>query len=166
MSYIQNTNISSNTSTSYSWDKIHFKSCQESYKSISVGVNTNILTLKNTNVNGIFVNINSLGFSVEQGNKNVRFYIYRNAVILGTPSFKTIETGSVVTSDVNGTIFSSGKKVLTFSSDSNSNGSGGLVNLKDENIRLYNGETLTVTAISSSSATINISLHWDEVLNA
>ena len=88
--------------------------------------------------------------------------LIKNATLGGAPAYADINTtDSVVEIDVAGTTVTGGSTI--FDIDMAGKNDSNLVGLKDYQILLAPGETLTVAGTSANSATMNASLLWKEL---
>jgi hypothetical protein len=124
----------------------------------------NILTIRSnathqskTNRSLVIPRLLSIG---ADGTKITTFNVYKNATLGGTPSFSDIDADtSVVAVDTAGTTVTGGEKLLGLIIGKED---GAVLNLKDlGNIRA--GETLTVSATSTSTTSATAILTWKEL---
>ena len=124
----------------------------------------NVLTIRNkstfaSKTNRVIVKLNVAGIATD-GTKNAVIRLVKNATLGGTPSYTDISTNtSIVDYDVAGTTVTGGKDLFTFvfaKVDSKD------VPLKEYDIEMNPGDTLTVSATSSSSTEVTASFNWVE----
>lgn len=142
----------------------------------SITTETNIITVKNcstyngvTNRGLIRLSFLSFGSSAATGVTVVRFKV--GATLGGTPSYTTIngttaDEGVTITSgnsiasyDVAGTTVTGGTYIGGITCDNPNSDS---VNLEPYDLFIGPGETLTVSATSTVSSTIGVTLNWSE----
>jgi len=130
------------------------------------GVTTelNVLTIRNKTTyqslnNTVVIQPDFLTMSVD-GTKNVILKVYLNATLGGTPSYNDVRVNnSVIDFDVAGTTVSSGILLAAFALDK----AGSLSQpLREFQFFLYPGNTMTITAISSSSTDATVAISWAE----
>jgi len=133
-------------------------------KSISAGVETNILTIRNKTVyqgivNEIQVQPDILSFAGD-GAKNIIFRLKVDATLGGTPSYTDIRTNnSVVDFDTAGTTVTGGVLVLTIPVAK----TGQLtISLPLLNQVMTPGRTLTISAESTGSNDVQAGMSWQE----
>lgn len=142
----------------------------------SVTTEVNLLSVKNaTTYNGVanrgMMRLNSISVSssAASGTSNFRFKF--GATIGGSPSFTTVngttgDNGVTITSgnsiasfDVAGTTVTNGTYEFGISCD---NPNSQVLNLIEYNIFVAAGETLTISAFSTNTATMSVTLNWTE----
>jgi len=100
------------------------------------------------------------GGGENSGNKALSFRLLYNATLGGTPSYSDIDTNtSVVEVDTSATTVTGGFELLEVITVG---GQGSQVVQLDRGFHMAPGDTLTVTAVSSSSSTAITSLGWVE----
>ncbi len=128
-----------------------------------------IFTIRNkssyvSKTNYIDLILEAISVSIEASGANnlATIRVVKDATLGGTPSYSDISaTDSIVDIDVDGTTVSGGKELFDF----------GLAGKNDEifhglgehKIYLAPGETITISAISAGTATVNASLLWKEL---
>lgn len=95
------------------------------------------------------------------GTKSVKFRVYINATLGGTPVWADAETGdSVVEYDTAATSVSGGKLIASLITSKI--GSGGFEG--DRKVKIRKLDTFTITAESSSSNTVDVGISWEELI--
>ncbi len=128
-----------------------------------------IFTIRNkssyvSKTNYIDLILEAISVSIEASGANnlATIRVVKDATLGGTPSYSDISaTDSIVDIDVDGTTVTGGKELFDF----------GLAGKNDEifhglgehKIYLAPGETITISAISAGTATVNASLLWKEL---
>jgi hypothetical protein len=128
-----------------------------------------IFTIRNkssyvSKTNYIDLILEAISVSIEASGANnlATIRVVKDATLGGSPSYSDISTtDSIVDIDVDGTLVSSGKELFNF----------GLAGKNDEifhglgehKIYLSPGETITISAISAGTATVNANLLWKEL---
>ena len=132
------------------------------------GVTTEVAVLSikvNTTMNGIqsYIPVLPLELSAAAegtGNNPIRFGVYIDTSLGGVPSYTNIDASfSTVSYDTAGTTVTGGTKIGSYVVERNR---GLLINMKEKNILLGRGQTLTVTASSASSCDPDVALVWLE----
>lgn len=124
----------------------------------------NVLTIRNkatyqSVVNAVQVQPDFIALATD-GAKSVIFRLYRNATLGGSPSYADVRTNnSVVDWDTVGTTVSNGVLLAAIPVAKVANAQ---INLAELNIILSPGDTLTITAESSSSNDAEASVSWLE----
>ena len=127
---------------------------------------TNILTIRNkstfaSKINRVAIELDFIGGAVD-GTKNAVLKVIKNTTLGGTPSYTDISTNtSVVEFDTGGTTISGGQVLLTFvvqKVDSKE------IDVSDLNIDLLPNDTFTISAVSTTAATTDVtaSFSWIE----
>jgi hypothetical protein len=127
---------------------------------------TNIITIRNrstfaSKTNRVDVELDFLGVAVD-GTKNSIIKLIKNTTLGGTPTYTNISVDtSVVEFDVAGTTITGGEILLTFALQKVDSKELSLVGL---NIDLIPGDILTVSGVSTTAATTDISasMSWIE----
>jgi hypothetical protein len=133
-------------------------------KTISAGVLTNLVTLRNqttfqsktnkVNVEGVLLT------SSVDGTKSVKIYLIRNAVVGGTQNFIPVDAvNSVVEVDTGGTTVSGGITLVTFNMSKVDKLSE---RLGDLDIHFHPGYNLTIAAVSVAGSDVDVSFRWIE----
>ena len=128
-----------------------------------------ILTIRNkalyaskTNYIDLVLEAISAGIEANVANNLGEIRVVKDATLGGTPSYADINTSdSIVDMDVAGTTVTGGRELFSFQlagkNDKIFHG------VQSHKIYLAPGETITVSAISAASATVNASLLWKEI---
>lgn len=130
----------------------------------SVSTETNVFTIQNkstfaSKTNKISVYLQYTSVAVD-GNNTATFRLTKNATLGGSPSYTDISTNnSVVSVDTAGTTVANGQVIQTIEVAKNSSDSR---NLREQEIILYPGETLTFSAASAGTITADVSVTWRE----
>jgi hypothetical protein len=135
-------------------------------KTISSNTLTNVITIRvGSTFKGVDSGVEALitYFSAaSDGTKSVRFKMFRNATLGGTPNFVDIDTnGSVTSYDVDGTTVTGGRQILTAATGRSGQLSEVLSLLMD--IRLEPGDDLTLAAESTGASDVIGALTWKEL---
>lgn len=142
----------------------------------AVSTELNILTLRNaTTFNGVLnkaiIRIKTISFASDGGNGLARLRVKKSVTLGGVPAYTTIsgtsgDNGVTITNgqstvsyDVAGTTITGG--VLQFNSTCARNGNS-VLDVADNNIFLYPGESMTFSALSQVNTDIAIAINWDE----
>ncbi|MCM3273006.1 hypothetical protein [Paenibacillus elgii] len=124
-----------------------------------------IITIRNkalyqSKTNRVQVLIDYISFSVD-GTQSTTIRLIKNATLGGTPAFTDISTDtSVMEYDTSGTSVSSGKSLLYIAAGRSDIGQ---LLLRDIEIELSPGDTLTISAVSQAASEVNIALSWQEM---
>ena len=95
------------------------------------------------------------------GTKNVKYRVYINTTLGGTPSWSDVEPGdSVIESDILATSVSGGKLIASLVTAKI--GSGMFQGTRTIKIRKL--DTLTITAESESSSNVDVTISWEELI--
>lgn len=127
-----------------------------------------VLTLKNSastyygKTNYLNIKLLFAGVSGQTANVLMVYRLYKNSTLTGPTNFTDYSSGnSIAQFDTASTGFSGGTKILDiFGSNDSSTNLPLLTN--NLHIVLLPGDTLTITAYSTASATVNASLTWQE----
>ena len=104
----------------------------------------------------------SLGVEANAVNNLGQFRLVKNATLGGTPSYSDINTNnSLVEIDVDGTTVTGGVEIL--SGDLAGKNDKVIESMRDYELMLHPGQTMTVTVQSVNSSTFNGSLMWKEL---
>lgn len=126
---------------------------------------TNIITIRNnalfsSKTNRVPIHIVNLSLSTD-GTKIVKFRLIKNATLGGSPSYTALNANtSVISSDVAGTTVSGGTLVTSLQMGKADSRFFDLSNLQ---IKVYPGETLTVSAQSTSSTDVGVTVGFEEL---
>ena len=120
--------------------------------------------LYNSKANYIDVLLEAISVSIEASGANnlATIRVVKNAALGGTPAYVDISaTDSIVDMDVAGTTVTGGRELFSFAlAGKNDKLFHGVTEHK---LYLSSGETLTISAISAASATVDASLLWKEL---
>lgn len=130
----------------------------------TISTELSILTIRNKSTyqgisNAVQIQPTYLSLAAD-GTKNVTIHAHINTTLGGTPSYTDIDADtSVVDYDIAGTTITGGR--LVFIAELSKTGDK-FINLRDLNMILSPGDTLTFDATSSSSNDVSIGVMWQE----
>lgn len=132
----------------------------------SVTTENNIITIRNKTTyqsvtNQVRIRPVLLSMAAD-GNKNVTVNMYINTTLGGSPSYTDISTNtSVIDYDTAGTTISGGRLVASFGLGKTQSS---VISIKELNLILNPGDTLTIAATSSQSNDVTAAISWLEAL--
>lgn len=104
------------------------------------------------------------GISFSNNNQTLVVRAILNTTLGGSPSYADFDTStSVVAIDTAGTTVSGGREVWRGSIGTGGGGNGAYVDVSSLNIILNPGDTLTFSALSGGSQTVNVGVQWEEL---
>lgn len=135
----------------------------------SITTEVAVFTIRNkstyvSKINYIDILLEAISVSIEANAANNlgTIRVVKNTTLGGTPSYADISTSnSVIDIDVNGTTLTGGTELFSFFLAGKNDNL--FHELKGHGFLLAPGETLTVSALSANSATVDASILWKEI---